>query len=349
MTQNEHTTEELSEAVKNLSINEPTEGQTGVKKPRKRNRKAPVDAAAANNEATGTTEEGEAQEAPVEFDNTAKVFVGNLSFNTTKEELTDFFAKAGKIASVNLITRGQRSLGYGFIAFESDADADQAVELLDKAELGDRNINVERAQDKVPGESRGGARGRGGRRGRGAGRGRGRGSRAPKENGVVCERYVYNSRILAPRVRYSHIFMHTGEVTEEGAERGTRGGRRGRGRRAREPREPREPRERTGETSKTTLFVANLPFKVTDEDLSSIFKDFNVTSAHVVKLRSGRSKGFGFVEVADEEEQQKVLNELKNIVVDDRELVIKVAMAFQTAPSGEADQEIKTEIKQESE
>lgn len=123
---------------------------------------------------------------------------------------------------------------------------------------------------------------------------------------------------------------------EQGGEAGTgRGrGRRGRGRGGRRfsrgSRTPREPRDNT--PSKTTIFVANLPFKVTDEDLSSIFKDYNVSSAHVVKLRSGRSKGFGFVEVANEEEQQKVLSELKNVVVDGRELVIKVAMAYQTPP-----------------
>ncbi|KAJ3034486.1 hypothetical protein HK097_004496 [Rhizophlyctis rosea] len=96
------------------------------------------------------------------------------------------------------------------------------------------------------------------------------------------------------------------------------------------------------ETSKTTVFVANLPFKVTNEDMFSIFQEYKVTSAHVVNDpdRNGRNKGFGFVELENEEQQQKVLNELKNVVVDGRELVIKVALASQIphamAEGGEA-------------
>jgi len=87
--------------------------------------------------------------------------------------------------------------------------------------------------------------------------------------------------------------------------------------------------------SETGLFVANLPFKVTDEDLKAIFKDYKVTKARVVRLRSGRSKGFGFVEVDTKAEQDKIMTELKNVVVEGRELVIKVALANQTAPAEE--------------
>lgn len=89
------------------------------------------------------------------------------SSGDTKGSVFDFCSK-----EINIITRGQRSMGYGFISFETDEDADKAVELLDKTELGGRQINVERAQDKEPGEvRRGGFRGRG-RFGRGRGRGR---------------------------------------------------------------------------------------------------------------------------------------------------------------------------------
>ncbi|KAI9013339.1 hypothetical protein BC832DRAFT_524323, partial [Gaertneriomyces semiglobifer] len=207
-----------------------------------------------------------------------KIFVGNLSFKTTEDELKEFFSAAGAITEVEVITRGTRSMGYGFVSFETEVAADKAVELFDKKELGERAINVERARDKEPGEIT--ARSVRGRRVRGRG-GRGRGGRG-----------------------------------------------RGRGRRFSTGR--RDPAEHTNaETSKTTIFVANLPFKVTDEDLASIFKDYQVSNAHVVKVHSGRSKGFGFVTVANEEEQQKVLNELKNVVVDGRELVIKVALASQ--------------------
>ena len=87
---------------------------------------------------------------------------------------------------------------------------------------------------------------------------------------------------------------------------------------------------RTGEPSKTVVFVANLPFSIDDDGLKDIFKDYNVTSAHVVRRRvGGRSKGFGFVELSDEEEQKKALEGLKDVESEGRVLVIKVALSDQ--------------------
>lgn len=108
---------------------------------------------------------------------------------------------------------------------------------------------------------------------------------------------------------------------------------RGRGRgSSRGSRNPRPPRvEPTGEPSTTTLFVANLPFKISDDDLKAIFGEYKVASAKVVRMRSGRSKGFGFIEMQNEEEQKRALGELKNVKVGERELTIKVALANQVA------------------
>jgi hypothetical protein len=87
---------------------------------------------------------------------------------------------------------------------------------------------------------------------------------------------------------------------------------------------------KTGEPSKTVVFVSNLPYSIDDDGLKDIFKDYNVTSAHVVRHRvGGRSKGFGFVELSDEEEQKKALKGLKNVESKGRVLVIKVALGDQ--------------------
>ena len=74
------------------------------------------------------------------------------------------------------------------------------------------------------------------------------------------------------------------------------------------------------------MYVANLPFKVRDADLFSIFKDYSVKNAYVVK-RFGRSRGFGFVEFESTEERDKVLSEVFNAIVNDRVIVMKPAMA----------------------
>lgn len=94
------------------------------------------------------------------------------------------------------------------------------------------------------------------------------------------------------------------------------------------PREPRKPKgPPTGEPSKTLLFVANLPFTFTDEQLKSAFDGFKVKTATVIKRRFGtRTKGFGFVDMETEEDQQRALKEVHGKEVDGRELQLKVAI-----------------------
>ncbi|KAJ3170576.1 hypothetical protein HDU88_008477 [Geranomyces variabilis] len=308
----------------------PAEGSAAPKRVRKRNHRKKKTVGGGEDAGIKSEDNGGAA-AAIEHDNTAKVFVGNLSFETTKQQISEIFGKAGKITDVNIITRGERSLGYGFISFENDADADRAVEMLDKTEIADRQINVERAQDK---ESKA-ARGRAPRARGGATAGRGRGGRGYSRGGAVAGRDDGAARVDGDDD--AHADTTEGE---DGARRGRAGARRGR-----VAKTPRAPRERTGETSTTTLFVANLPFKVSDEDLLNVFKGrgYNVSSAHVVTMRSGRSKGFGFVEVANQEEQQRILNEITTMTVEDRDLVIKVAMANQTGIKQEPDADAANE------
>jgi len=325
-----------------------TEKKEGGEQKPKREKKAKKENATAQAPA-GEQAAANPEDQEVEEDNTFKVFVGNLAFATTEDDLREYFNAAGKVVGANIIVRGTRSLGYGFISYDTEEEAKKAVELLDKSDLAGRQINVEQAKLKEAGGAAGGAAGgrvrgargpaRGGRGfGRGGVRGGGRGYfRGRGRGGFGGRRFVEEG---GARVDEDEVKQEGGEEGADAeAARGGRGRGRGRGgpRGRRFPRGGRAPASdpASGETSQTTLFVANLPFKVTNEDLASIFKDYKVTSAHVVKLRNGRSKGFGFVEVESEEQQQKVLSELKNVVVDGRELVIKVALASQTPPAAD--------------
>jgi len=86
------------------------------------------------------------------------------------------------------------------------------------------------------------------------------------------------------------------------------------------------------------LFVANLPFSMDDEGFAKVFKDNTLAfkSAHVVKKKTGRSKGFGFAEFDNEKDQQAALAALNNKPVDGRELVVKVALIDEHAEKAEA-------------
>lgn len=97
-----------------------------------------------------------------------KLFVGNLSFNTTEEDLQQTFSNFGQVEEVAVITDREtgRPRGFAFVTM-SDDDAKKAIEELDGQELDGRNMNVNEAK---PRESGGG----GGRRGGGGGGGGGR-------------------------------------------------------------------------------------------------------------------------------------------------------------------------------
>jgi len=116
-----------------------------------------------------------------------KLYVGNLSFDTTEEDLRGAFQEYGKIENATVITDREsgRSRGFAFVEYENARDAEDAVKALDSSELGGRNIKVNVARDKRDGNGggdRGGKRG-GGRFGGGGGfrdgggRGGGRGFR----------------------------------------------------------------------------------------------------------------------------------------------------------------------------
>ena len=75
------------------------------------------------------------------------------------------------------------------------------------------------------------------------------------------------------------------------------------------------------------IYVSNLSFNVTDEDLQSYFADYGaVTSAKVITDKeTNRSRGFGFVEMADDAAAQKAIAELDGATVDGRAIKVNVA------------------------
>ena len=77
----------------------------------------------------------------------------------------------------------------------------------------------------------------------------------------------------------------------------------------------------------TKIYVGNLPYSVTDSSLESNFAEFgNVSSAKVMMDReTGRSKGFGFVEMASAEVAQAAITALNGMSVDGRSIVVNLA------------------------
>src|SRR5437773_1739362 len=109
------------------------------------------------------------------------IFVGNLSFQTTEQDIRALFETYGSVDRVNIVTdrdSGQPR-GFAFVEMTNDAEGERAIEAVNGREVGGRALNVNEARPKSEGGrggfGGGGGRGYGGGSGGGGGRGRGSG------------------------------------------------------------------------------------------------------------------------------------------------------------------------------
>lgn len=79
-----------------------------------------------------------------------KLYVGNLSYATTDQELQDLFAQHGTVQSANVVTDRYtgRSRGFGFVEMGSGEEAQQAIEALNGSDFQGRNLVVNEARPK---------------------------------------------------------------------------------------------------------------------------------------------------------------------------------------------------------
>jgi cold-inducible RNA-binding protein len=105
-----------------------------------------------------------------------RIFVGNLSYQTTEDQLADLFSEVGQVESATIVTDRDtgRSRGFAFVEMDKDA-AGKAIEKFNGYELNGRAINVNEARPRP--ERNFGGGGGGGGRGYGGGGGGGRGGR----------------------------------------------------------------------------------------------------------------------------------------------------------------------------
>ena len=115
-----------------------------------------------------------------------KLYVGNLAFQTTSEDLQELFAQAGKVESASVVEDRMtgRSRGFAFVEMSTAEEAAAAIEQMNGREVGGRALKVNEAKPRENrgggggggrgfGGNRGGGYGGGGNRGGGGGRGKG--------------------------------------------------------------------------------------------------------------------------------------------------------------------------------
>ncbi|ODA76730.1 hypothetical protein RJ55_08001 [Drechmeria coniospora] len=303
---------DIANTLNNMSINEHAE-----------------DKAAANEAASASAAEGR------------RLYIGNLAYATTEGELKDFF-KSYLVESVSIPKnpRTDRPVGYAFVDLSTPTEADNAIAELSGKEILERRVSVQLARKpEAAGEKTDGTNGdgivpegsrrRSSARGRGRGRGRGgRGTRGGRAGEFGDDGKDGEVSGIAPTD--SEAAPLAAGATNEASKT--------------QARPPRERRERgppaDGIPSKTKVMVANLPYDLTEEKLVELFKAYEPSSAKIAlrpiprfmikKLQTRgearKGRGFGFVTLASEEQQQKAVEEMNGKEIEGREIAVKVAI-----------------------
>jgi len=272
-----------------------------------------------------------------------RLYIGNLAYATTEGELKEFFeGYLVESTSIPKNPRTDRPVGYAFVDLSTPSEAERAIAELSGKEILERKVSVQLARKPEPagekgegGEAGGEAGGEGTRRrpsGRGRGRGRGRGGRGGRggrsENGEGPRDGLPAGEVLPLQ-----------DVTNNNA--GTDSAKDAKNQ---APRPPRERRERgppaDGVPSKIKVMVANLPYDLSEEKLKELFAKYEPSSAKIalrpiprfmVKKLQARNeprkgRGFGFVTLASEEQQQLAVQEMNGKEIEGREIAVKVAI-----------------------
>ena len=108
-----------------------------------------------------------------------KLYVGNLSYSATEQELQELFGQAGTVVSATIIKdrETKRSKGFGFVEMSSQAEAENAIKMFNGFSLSNRELTVNIARPREE-RSTGGSGGYGGYRGGSGGSGGSRGGRS---------------------------------------------------------------------------------------------------------------------------------------------------------------------------
>jgi len=247
----------------------------------------------------------------------SRIWCGNLPFSSKEEELQQLFSDY-PVTEVKLPKRFGRSQGYAFVTFEQGTDLDSVVEKLNGMEISGRALRLQKATSEGPFES---------------------------GTGIVPEKSKQRRirKKSTGKDEETLPTLRTGASDDEpvaatGAEPEKKTAKQN-GLRKKGPPED-------GVLSKTTIYVANIPFTYSDGDLLELFASVSPVSARIVpryipghivrKLdkegvpRKGR--GFGFVTFADSTAQAKAVEAFNGKDVDGRPLAVKVAV---DRPEGE--------------
>ena len=280
------------------------------------------------------------------------VFVSNLSFKTTPEDFQKHFESFGTVKKATLITRKGYSKGRGFIEYETEEQAQKAI-ASSESEFEGRPVRVELARPKeerkprIPRESK---KTNGPRRSHKKTNGPRRGHKAPRkeretsENMLVVRNLSYevteeelkeafkevspvNVTIIKRRSGKSKGF---GFIEVKGAAEQEEAIKKMnekelKGRKISVQKAFVKPVKPERKLSENVLRVKNLNYALTEEEFKEAFKEVSPVNVTIIKRRSGKSKGFGFIEVKGAAEQEEAIKKMNEKELKGRKMFISKA------------------------
>lgn len=263
----------------------------------------------------------------------SRIYVGNIDFRSTPEELSNFFdglsVQSAEIPSKTIVKQGRtfdKCLGFAFVQFSTEEDAEKAVQLYNDKEFKLRTIYVKKALPPASEEEK----------------------QAKKEAYELKKKELRKKRKSEARAKAAESKANGEgkadqnaagkENSAAGAEgsqvsdaKDTEGLDKKGGARKKAP---------EGAKSKDTIFITNLEFRANSKSLGALFKDYDVVWAsvptrrvppHVLKKITENkepifNKGFAFVKFKSEEDQLRAVEEFNGKDHNGRELVVEVAV-----------------------
>ena|SRR3990167_667188 len=216
----------------------------------------------------------------------SKIFIGSLSFKTGKPSLTKAFTDLGVEVKTAKVVRNNTGRSMGYGFVEiPDKDADLVISKLHHTELDGRQINVEKATSTKPKRKT---------------------KRPQRPRKPTTKSESGESQPAAPKTEKT-----TKPAPVKKEKKPTR--------RVNTSSTPRE-------ASDTKLYVANIPFSLTDAELAAVFADYGkVEGKVIVNKKTGRSRGYGFVDVENGELQKKAIDEKNKAEIGGRPITVRAA------------------------
>jgi len=230
--------------------------------------------------------------APAAASPAGVVFIGKIPATCTRENIIEFLAPAGAVKRV-VVKKPRRveSVLYAFAEFEDPASAPKAIETLNGKELSGAAIVVEAARNQFP-----------------------------------KKRTFRRKRKAAPAAAAGAAAPAAAPAAAGAAAAAPAGDKKPRPRRFRRRNLRRRRPNNDAPISKDVAYVGNLPYIVDEEHMKDIFEGCSFVEARVVRrARDNRSKGFGFVTFANEEERAKAIKIADGSVVEGRKIHVSPA------------------------